>query len=395
MKIKYYCPFGATSGYGRAAHDYAACLVRAGVELQIVPLHDVQNEDDIEPRYRWLVPYAEKEITDPTHVIVHTIPQYAHEFVTTDLAPAKGVKKIALTTWETSKLPEVAVDRLNEHFDLTLVPSQWNEDVFRSSGVRETATAFHSFDPNWWYNPPFWNKGLDTYDFYSISEWNDRKNIVGLLKAYYSAFGNSSTAVEKVRLTIVCRAYHQESVTALERAMNMESLPRVDWIGQVLNGQQRLSEGDLRILHQSAHCYVSLARGEGWGLPAFEAAFMGNHVIYPDHSGHQTFMHYTTKRSPIRTMETPVVDAKLEEPVSFAGLHCPATAKVPGFGFAGDQTWAEPDLEMAIAAMRDAFDRRAGADGGGIHDEPIRDKYRRKFSYEAVGAQMKKILEDL
>lgn len=393
-RVLYYSPFASASGYGRAACDYAACMVKAGIDLKIQALEDDVDTDNLDARYQWLVPYATREDDfQPTHVIVHTIPQYCHEFVTSDLDPARiwgpGVKKIALTTWETNKLPAEAVASLNGSFDLVITPSTWNDTVFRNYGVTKTEVVYHSFDPDFWYDPPFWNKSMTPYVFYSIAEWNERKNVVGLLKAYYATF----RADDNVRLVIACKAFHKESVDDLALATGFDQVPRVEWVGMHPN---RLDEKGLVALHRRGHCYVSLARGEGWGLGAFEAALLGNHVIYSDYSGHQTFMRYTHKRSAIRCMQTPVVDAKLEKDVECAGLKIPKTADVPGFGFAADQFWAEPDLSQAMEAMRAAYEMRHGCDAGTFQDmETVRKMFTAKFSYEAVGATLRKLLEEL
>jgi short subunit fatty acids transporter len=47
--------------------------------------------------------------------------------------------------------------------------------------------------------------------------------------------------------------------------------------------EHRLTDGEMLALHEVGDCFISLARAEGWGLGAFEAASLGNPVLHPLH----------------------------------------------------------------------------------------------------------------
>src|SRR3990167_853137 len=100
MRVRYYGPFAKRTGYGQAANDYCAALYSSGVELDIRLLHESDTDKELDERYHGLLHRVNFDDFEPTHVIAHAIPMFVHTFVTDDLEPKRGVKKIAITTWE-------------------------------------------------------------------------------------------------------------------------------------------------------------------------------------------------------------------------------------------------------------------------------------------------------
>jgi glycosyltransferase involved in cell wall biosynthesis len=81
-------------------------------------------------------------------------------------------------------------------------------------------------------------------------------------------------------------------------------------------------------------CYVSLHRAEGFGLGMAEALALGKPVIATDYSGNRDFL---TERTGF--------------PVPFS-----LRKLMPGeYPMGEGQSWAEPDLEVAIQYMRTVF----------------------------------------
>jgi glycosyltransferase involved in cell wall biosynthesis len=386
VRLRYIGPFACPTGYGRAGHDYLMALRRAGVDLDIVPIHEA-SEEGLEERYRDLVPLVlrdEGEGFEPTHVVVHTIPRYCHEFVTGDLAPPAGVKKIALTTWETDRFPAADAKRLDEYFDLVIVPSKFNRVALLRGGMPEdkVATVAHAADPAFWVDPsggvrPRIEDGRAVV-LYSIGVWGSRKNIAGVLVAFWAEF----SPAENVVLKLVTPYFPTDEIRLLAARTGLTELPRVELI------DRRLTEAELVDLHLSSHAYVSAARGEGWGLGMFEAFLLGNTVISHDFGGQMDFLEISSKHVSYGHQLTPAIadEVQVAAPLEVAGIKITPMARAAPTGIDATQKWAEPDLSQLQARMRHVYrlPPYAGVD---------RARWTERFSYEAVGERFRNILE--
>jgi hypothetical protein len=148
---------------------------------------------------------------------------------------------------------------------------------------------------------------------------------------------------------------------------------------------QRLSEAELLTIHNTSHCYVSAARGEAWGLGAFEAALLGNPVIMPGFGGQTDFLDTYAGWTKVPHFLTPAIgqDFQAALPFEVAGLRFkPMTAGVP-MGLQADQHWAEPDLGFLQDAMRSV------AAASYLQQRPYqRAELERRFGYQTVGPQL-------
>lgn len=390
MRVRYVGPFCMRTGYGQACHDYLAALALAGVDLSIQPIHD-GDSDNLDPRYGSLLGLVGRNF-EPTHVIVHTIPRYANEFVKDDLAPSPGVKKVCVTTWETDKFPKEDAERLDEFFDLVIVPAWFCRQSMVEAGLPpgKVAVIPHTFDPCFWITHGAGQRrrsGKNPYTFYSILSWTDRKNPIGLLKAYLSEFRTSND----VLLRIVTPVVNEDDITTLARCMGIEDLPNVEFLGRWdKDGKGRLSETDLRQLHEDSDCYVSASRGEGWGLGAFEAACVGNPVIVTEFSGFLDYLNHYKNKQYVECFPTPAVtpEVKVGKIINIGGVRIAAIAPGAPTGITGDQNWAEPNLAQLKHFMRKAYEdgSKSFADQG---------KFVELFGYEAVGKHFKFVLESI
>lgn len=373
LKIRYYAPFAKKSGYAQAAHDYLAALHATGqVELDIRPLVDCDTDADLHPRFQHLVPFVNREDFKPDVTVVHTIPQWANEFITSDLKPESG-KTAVITTWETTKLPDGTMEKLLD-FDLIIVPSQHNKRVFSSSAKRQEkqsriAVVPHTYDPRVFENVHPVPKP-SPYVFYSILVWASRKNPIGLLSAYLSAF----TEKDDVLLKLLTPQYNKDDLVNLIRCMGIKDLPKVQIV------TERLSDKELLNFHLDAHCYVTATRGEGWGLGSFEAAILGNRVIAPDWSGHVDYLASYANSSLYASQLTPAIatDQILGETINMGGMEIKPVSNFVATGVDARQLWAEPDLCDLQACMWEAFKYRYSRNPKAWQGEKL-------YSYSAVG----------
>lgn len=397
MRIAYICPFGATTGYAMAAQTNLIALkpfLKPEDKLFIVPIPLPRDSRELylHPRFSSLAehvvdtdPHDVSEL-EPTIIVAHIIPKYAPLFA----IEAGGAKTVVYTTWETDRLPRDVVENLDAAFEAMIVPCDYNKLVFASCGYdRPIHVVPHAHDPTWWSAEPTCEK-TDVFTFYWIGVWGERKNPIGLLKAYLTEF----TGDDDVQLVMSVGRWNKEDVEALVRAIGLANLPRL----RVLDGPGKTDE-QIRELHWRAHCYASCARGEGFGLGAHEAALVGNAVIAPGFAGHldalQDYMRWDPGAVPYQMTPAIAQEPQTVSTVQIAGLTIPALKHALPHGITGDQLWAEPDL----AALREEMRRQYEAwrkDPRAWHQDMIAaraSKFREAFTYNAVGEKLYRILE--
>lgn len=161
---------------------------------------------------------------------------------------------------------------------------------------------------------------LFTFDYFSYPA---RKNPLGVLRAFQTAFPRGD---ERVGLVIKSTGSHSQfpDVHAV-----IESAARRD--RRIVVIDLSLRQSDMMSLIAGCGCYVSLHRSEGFGLGMVEAMLHGRPVIGTDYSGSTDFL------SPERGYP---VDFRLR-PV-----------KRGEYLYSEGQSWAEPELSSAVAAMR-------------------------------------------
>jgi glycosyltransferase involved in cell wall biosynthesis len=291
---------GPGSGLGDAAEVYLSGLRAAGIPVSWTPLGW--------PSPVWGTVYGPVSATSlngTTHRDIADIP-VPHDTVVVCSTPlwheqlrveTEARQLVAYTAWETDRLPAASVGILNR-YDRVLVPSRFNADVFAASGVTvavfvvpHIARARVSTGA-----PP---RSDEKFVFYMISTWTTRKAILDTVSAYLAAF----TAADQVRLVIHTTP---EDLVARARvghgAAPAEAHHRTTWftLAEALAGREdapeiSLSTNPLRreqieALHARGDCFVSLSRGEGWGLGAFDAAVFGNPVIVTGWGGTLDFL---------------------------------------------------------------------------------------------------------
>lgn len=336
--VKYIAPFYDFSGYGEASRNYILALHRAGVPLTIEARRfDVNPPDIASAEERAILQSLEGKKIDFDIVVVHLTPDLAPAYV--DQYPDKYV--ISYTVWETSLLHPKWVDACNRVKEVWL-PCQWNIDCFKQSGVNVpmckvphgiSATMFDNVDTS-----KFKLDGIDktsTFVFYSIFQWNARKNPVGLIRSYFNAFSKEDDVVLVLKTYIggglpteTEQRQIKDQVLRLKQDMGLPYYPRLYLIVDKLSTEQ------MKCLHLYGDAYVSLHHGEGWGLGAFEAGLAGKPVVATGATGNMEYM-----------------DDSNSYPVGYQWDYVQAMS---GFNpwYLGNQQWACPNLIDASSKLR-------------------------------------------
>lgn len=400
LKVRWFCHYGALTGYGRAARDYLAALERVpGIELEIAVLGDGLSSP--EPRYAHLDQYAvpfqqvrgwpDVEIYHAQPRILAAVDQLAApDQLAQRRAEGTGYKRVALTTWETSPMPP-AVSLAMGNFDAVIVPSEFcadlmNDAIYGGSQAWFPEIVPHCFDEDWWKMPIHTVRSDSSFRFYSIGAWGERKNMIGLLKAYIHAF----TKADPVQLMLLIEEADFDEIrsTIARSGLQPQALPELFVPSQILTEEQLLD------LHSSADCFVTATRGEGWGLGLFEAAIMGRHVIAPLWGGQSDFLDNYEWTHAVPYQMTPCFGGENRMRVEEHGGQMVQISKValpPGVDCR--QVWADPDLEALAETMRSVYENREQRSEHDTHEE--RASLEAQFGYKTVGPMLANKLREI
>jgi glycosyltransferase involved in cell wall biosynthesis len=324
----------APTGYGDAADRLVRAVREAGTRVEY---RGWSNTREGAPPA--LVPFSRDPL--PHEVAAPGAPTVAH-LVPEHYPPVREVvgdgPLVAHTVWETDRLPR-HWPALLDTTDLVIVPTEWNRDIFASSGVHAPiAVVPHvATDPV----PGDEGTGLrldpDDFVFYAIGRWEERKALFLALEAYLCAFSADDPVVLVVKTgpnlemrpdgwgagnpRVWTTPWQVASIVRRFRNPARVQLEVGQWSDDRIAG-----------LHARGDCYLTLARSEGWGMGAFDACAYGNPVVATGWGG---FLEYLDDESAF------LVDHTLT-----AVDHIAFTSYSP------EQRWAMPDVDHAVDLVR-------------------------------------------
>lgn len=358
IRLNYYgAPFDA-SGYGQAARLYIHALHAAGIKLSVIDTgaRPAQVEDAEIARLLGEDPAADFNL-------FHGIPP----FWARNAFRLRNV--IAMTVWETDTMPQQWRNPLVHAIDVWL-PCSFNIDVFSRGLGRAPFRLPHAL-PSGGYNgahhplaaDPALGLAADDFVFYSIFEWQDRKNPTGLLEAFLRAFPEENDAVLAVKTSGAAASLAATALADLRA--------RTGSRGRVVLACEGWEETKIAALQARGDCYVSLHKGEGWNYPLFEAACRGKPVVATAYAGPLDY---------------------LDEAHHWL-VRCGTTPVRQRYAYYNStMRWAEPDLGHAIEGLRWVHGNRVAArDRAAAAAAVLRSTY----SQERIGAMAKARLAEL
>ncbi len=357
--VKYIGPVFDGSGYAEACRNYVLAIHKKGYPIQLSPITFEKTRPDLGKDGEILRGLVNTKV-DYNNVIVHSTPDLWAHWIRFE----RNKYIIGYTVWETSSIPREWVAACNQVQEVW-VPCDWNMGVFKDSGVKvplyKTPHAIDIPDLDAVVNFNLEGIGHNDYVFYSVFQWQERKNPYGLLSAYTAAFSGVDGVV------LVLKTYRHDHggdrdqilklIKDFRQFMNLEHYPKMFLV------VENMSRDEILGLHKRGDCFVLLQRSEGWGLPHFEAAACGKPVITPAYGGQTDFL--TDENSyPLNYTLTPV-----------GGMTWSPY-------YRGDQYWAEPDMKQAIETMRHVYDNRDEAKQKG---QLARQNIDKNFTWDRIG----------
>ncbi len=370
ISVKYCGPYADHSGYGEATRNAIMALVTAGVDVVTERVNFTAKQFDA----GHIVELANnlKNKKSPYKIkILHVTPDIYK------LHMEQGKYHIGHLFWETDRLPKSWVTPCNAMNEIW-TGCEVTKEAIESSGVKTPVYIYPqaiNVDVN--RAKPFIIKDQhgekmprDGYIFYSIFEWNERKNPKALLTAFWKEFQNN----ENTCLLIKTHKGDYEDLglkQIIDEARGWKEELGLENTAPVFICRKLLSREEMLRFHSTGECFVSAHRGEGWGLPQVEASTIGNLVISTKRGG----IHGHWQGGLYRSVDYTMV---------------PIQKEYNRYYEVGMQ-WAEVSEEHLRHRLRRAYDvwndpktKRLNA----LTSSKARNFAKMYLSYEAVGRQM-------
>ncbi len=367
--IKYVGPIFDNSGYAKACRGNIFALLSQGIAVTLAPTSFERSLPELGEDGAVLKSLVNKVI-DYDVVVVHTTP----EFWSKHKEPGK--KMVNYTIWETTKLHPDWVPYINDNADKVLVGCEWNVSVFMDSGVTIPIGCIpHSIDLDDSKDiKPYSITGVpdDTYVFYSIFQWTERKDPLSLIKAYWYAFQKNEN------VALVLKTYRsdysdaekdsiRQTIKRLKYVTKFDTYPKIYFIPDML------TEDEVRGLHMRGDCYVTTDRGEGFGLSPFTAGAYGNPVVATGFGG---------------SLEYLKGNNSFLAPYTLTPVHGMPWSP----WYKAEQLWAQVDVEDFADKLLYIYDEQEDALAKGTK---LQKHIRNNFSHEAIGKRMVKEVEEI
>jgi glycosyltransferase involved in cell wall biosynthesis len=366
-------PFVGSSGYAHHTREFVKEFVRQGIKVQLVERQGWGGASPDEARDNWF-----RSLSEPVEsgVVLHFAMPHQVEAV-----PHK--RNVNYTMFEADRIPASWVARGMRH-DLVIVPTESSRRAWVDSGIEESSVRIcplgidaslfaQEFQPMSLQVPD--GRLLEQYRcrFLNISELRQRKNHVGLLRAWARATSPQDDAV----LILKMSAYQSHILGQFQQDLD-EMQQR---LGKSLREAAPVfflmavyTDKLMPKLYAAATHYLSMSFSEGWDLPMMEAAASGLHLIAPEHSAYTTYLDQTVAHM-LPCEEVPAAfDGHLgrEDAVFFKGAH-----------------WWRPDEDAAVALIRAIID--------GTMPEKLSPRQRilDTFTWERATSRLIKLLEEI
>jgi len=314
----------AELGVGEAARSVVRLLDDAGIPVWPVPIRAEGSREEAffrSPGGSPDLPFTQTLLCVNADMVPSTAPRMAR-------AGLRDTRVTGLWWWETEDFPA--------RFDPAFA---WVDQVIAGSSFVAAAIAKRGLAPVSSFPLPVevgpiaatippgiaWPTGFTFYFSFDYNSVFDRKNPLGLVKAFSEAFALDDGA------NLVIKAINAEQYPDHAEALKRAIAARSDI--SVIDGY--VAEDVRNRLLAECDCYVSLHRSEGFGLTMAEAMYLGKPTIATGYSGNLDFMSEENSLLIPHTMREIGPNAVPYDP---AGL------------------WAEPDLAAAGVAMRRVFD---------------------------------------
>ena len=390
MKIAYIAPYRDGTGYSNQSVQNMLALEAGGFDVvaRAISLSQSKNHALAER-----VEHLENKTTDDVDVVIQHLLHHLFEY-------KSGVRNIGLFCFETTHFNRSNWPKCCDLMDEIWVPSIPNAQAAKDSNVQVPVKIFpcacdisrFADSPKPLDMSPLKNKCV----FYVVGEMIRRKNIVAIIRAFYSAFSLRNDVTLVIKTNIAGKS-SDETMNILKGTIDdikksVHIYFRHNYYPPIVCITDFLPDKELDQLHVSCDVFVSASHGEAIGLGAFDSMGFGNPVIL---SNWGSFPELTYVQSPeywnseTRQFKHP---GEIDCGWLVKGQLTPCFGQVDSFPdlYTGDSYWFDPDVGHLIECMKQSYEEWQD---GTLH---IRGRAAKKraaeFSYENVGKIAKQLL---
>lgn len=349
------------SGFSLVAKHYIRSLHNNGVKVYFEPLDAVL--DSVEPTDDEIVNalFAERGDMYMPQIIWGQAPFFIKN---------SGIYKIGHCEFEATEAPEIW-PRYCNMMDEVWVPTEWDRRKFVKAGVNVPIYVIHQgIDPDYFHPgfAPMVTDAKESFKFLVNAAWYPRKNLHNLIVAFQSEFKKGED---------VCLIVKTLNL-GLNKGIDNEvkEIPSLEGSANVYVKEEDIPEYKLASLYTMADCFVLPTRGEGWGLPLFEALACGLPIITTG---------YGAPFEMLRALDN--------EP--YPGVHFVDYREVYStdpYVYMEGKKWAEPNMIQFAQKMRYVFEHRQEEKAKALETSKI---IRTRFAWDEVVKPMVGRLQDI
>lgn len=283
MKILYIAHYKEFGGWAQAATDYILALDSIGVDVVARNVTLTSDKEDVDPR---LLELEKKSSKDCDICIQHVLP---HHYVKSD-----GFKKtIAIMETETLNIEHLNWYYLLSTMDEVWVPNKTSMEALKGLDV-PVSLVHHTHDVVTFkkqYKQISIAECQDSFKFYYIGDFNDRKNLESVITCFHSEFEeyeNVSLILKLNKFGVAPEELHKNTMSYLEEIKKRLRV-RPSYKQEIIISDKLTSE-QLYALHSYCDCFVCPSHGEAWSIPTFDAMAFGNTPIASKFGGPVEFI---------------------------------------------------------------------------------------------------------
>ena len=311
MKNVHYISQTGTSGYAIASKGYVYDLIKKGINVkwttflcdQSLTVETSEFDAYINKCRMNNIPDSEIDT-----VIIHSTPDLWQKIIEDLKINCVNKTIIGRTVWEFNKLIPEWVEKINfSQVTEVSVPTKWNQEVFKQSGVDKGINVhphlyvdypYKSYDLDYILknkstvicNNIIQNVNFDShYKFLTIGQLIPRKGILETVKAFCRTFTDQDNVVLLLKAFRLDYSY-EEQVKCLDEILNTIRNSKNAKHAPIVFIKENLTYDEMQSLHDLSDCYVQLTKTEGFGLGIFESFNRNKPVIVTGYGGHVEFL---------------------------------------------------------------------------------------------------------